>query len=149
MKIRHILVATDLSQESIGRTSQVADLARSLGARITLLHVVDAFGAIPHGAPMAPPLQEYDVSKATETASAQLEVQRRAFGPDMDVRADLVIGWPAAERITAYADDNDVDLITVATHGRTGFRHLVLGSVAEAVIRHSRVPVLVLPRTGG
>ena len=50
-----------------------------------------------------------------------------------------------AEAVTQYADTHDVDLIALTTHGRTGIRHLVLGSVAESILRHSHVPVLCFP----
>jgi nucleotide-binding universal stress UspA family protein len=48
--------------------------------------------------------------------------------------------------VVDYAQQNDVDLIAMSTHGRTGFRHLALGSVAEAIIRHATVPVITFPR---
>ena len=146
MKIGHILVATDLSEESMSSITPVAELARSLGARITLLHVLETLEAIPHGAPFAPPLQEVDPPETMEAVRERLEQRRRAFGSGIDIRSELVVGGKTAEEICDYADANDVDLIAVATHGRTGFRHLVMGSVAEGVIRRSRVPVLVFPR---
>ena len=146
MKIGHILVATDLSEESISSITPVAELARLLGARITLLHALDTLEAIPHGAPFAPPLQVVDPPENMEAVRERLEQRRRAFGSGIDIRPELVLGGNTAEKITDYADANDVDLIAVATHGRTGFRHLVMGSVAEGVIRRSRVPVLVFPR---
>lgn len=145
MNIKHILVGTDLSLEAKSRIPAVVDLARSLDARITLLHVVESFEAIPHGSPLAPPLGPTENVKAMDLARAQLEERRAAFGSGVVVDVELVVGGDAAEEITAYAEANDVDLIAVTTHGRTGFRRLALGSVAEAVIRHSRVPVLVLP----
>jgi nucleotide-binding universal stress UspA family protein len=146
MKIGHILAATDLSQDSLGCITPVADLARSVGARITLLHVLEIHTAIPHGAGLAPPLSEFDVPATSDAARARLEERAKAFGDGVDVRAELIVSGDTAEEITRYADANDVDLIAVATHGRTGFRHLVMGSVTEGVVRRSRVPVLVLPR---
>lgn len=145
MNINHILVATDLSPEAMSRIPSVADLARSVNARITLLHVVETFEAIPRGSPLAPPLGPPENLKAMEAARAQLEERRTSFGSGIDIDLELVAGGDPAEEITAFADANAVDLIAVTTHGRTGFRRLALGSVAEAVIRHSRVPVLVLP----
>ncbi len=145
MKINHILVATDLSPEAMSCIPTVADMARDVGARITLLHVVESLEAIPHGSPLAPPLRMSGDPDAAQRARAQLEQRAAAFGADLDVALELVEGGDAAEEITAYAGRNEVDLIAVTTHGRTGFRRLALGSVAEAVIRHSRVPVLVLP----
>jgi nucleotide-binding universal stress UspA family protein len=146
MNIAHILAATDLSQDSLGCIAPVADLARSVGARITLLHVLEVHAAIPHGAGLAPPLSEFAAPETADIARQRLEERAKAFGPGLDVRTALVVSGDTAEEITRYADANAVDLIAVATHGRTGFRHLVVGSVTEAVVRRSRVPVLVLPR---
>jgi nucleotide-binding universal stress UspA family protein len=146
MKIGHILAATDLSQDSLGCIAPVADLARTLGARITLLHVLEVHAAIPHGAGLAPPVSEFDPPATTEAARARLEERAKSWGSGLDVKTELIVSGDVAEEIIHYADRNGVDLIAVATHGRTGFRHLVMGSVTESVIRRSRIPVLVLPR---
>jgi nucleotide-binding universal stress UspA family protein len=145
MKIDHILVATDLSPEATTCIPSVASLAREVGARITLLHVLEALEAIPHGSPLAPPLRVSDDPEAAQRAREQLEERRAAFGPGIDIKVELIAGGDAAHEIVEYASAHDVDLIAVTTHGRTGFKRLALGSVAEMVIRHSRVPVLVLP----
>lgn len=145
MKISHILVATDLSRDAMSCIPSVADLARSIKARITLLHVVESFEAIPHGSPLAPPLGPPENLKPMESARAELEERRTSYGAGIDIDVELVAGGDPAKEITTYADANAVDLIAVTTHGRTGFRRLALGSVAEAVIRQSRFPVLVLP----
>ena len=145
MNISHILVGTDLSREAMSCIPSVANLARSVNARITLLHVVESFEAIPHGSPLAPPLTQPENLEDMEAARAQLEERRTSFGSGIDIDVELVAAADPAEAITAWADANAVDLIAVTTHGRTGFRRLALGSVSEAVIRQSRVPVLVLP----
>lgn len=145
MNIRHILVATDLSQEAATCIPAVANLARTMGARITLLHVVETLEAIPHGSPLAPPLPVPEHPKAEEEARARLEERRAAFGADVPVETVLLPHGVPADEIVAWAEKHDVDLIAMTTHGRTGLRRLALGSVAESVIRHSRIPVLVLP----
>lgn len=145
MNISHILVATDLSPEAMSCVPSVTDLARSVDARITLLHVVESFEGIPHGSPFAPRVGPAENTKEIESAREKLEERRASYGTDIDIDVELVTGGDAAKEITSYADANNVDLIAVTTHGRTGVRRLALGSVAEAVIRHSRVPVLVLP----
>lgn len=145
MKISHILVATDLSPEAMSCIPSVAEMARSVGARITLLHVLESLEAIPHGSPLAPPLRDAADPEDVEKARARLEERRAAFGPGIDIQLELLAGGDAAEEITKYASSNNIDLIAVTTHGRTGLRRIALGSVAEAVIRHSRIPVLVLP----
>jgi nucleotide-binding universal stress UspA family protein len=80
-------------------------------------------------------------------AQPRLDEQGAAFpSDDLSLTLDIVAGSDTPRAIVGYAEKNDVDLIALSTHGRTGFRHLVLGSVAEAVIRHSHIPVLVFPR---
>ena len=145
MNIKHILVATDLSREAMSCIPAVAGLARTLGARITLLHVVESFEAVPHGAPLAPPLGPTADPNELEKARAQLEERRAAYGSDLPIDVRLIAGGDPAKEITAFADESDVDLIAMTTHGRTGFKRIALGSVAEAVLRHSRTPVLVMP----
>ena len=145
MKVTHILAATDLSPEAMSCIPAVADLARSVGARVTLLHVLESHEAIPHGAPLAPPVRSPGNPKAIEAARAQLEERSAAYGAGIRIDLELLSGGDPAEEITGWASANAVDLIAVTTHGRTGLRRLALGSVAEGVIRRSRIPVLVLP----
>ena len=149
MNVAHILVATDLSREATSCAPYVAGLARLLNARITLLHVLESFRTTPHGSPLAPPLGPPEDATARDAAHAQLEERRTAFGSDVPITTKVLGGGDPAEEITAYADANQVDLIAVTTHGRTGFRRVALGSVAEAVTRKSRVPVLVIPLPKG
>src|SRR5690606_28823260 len=113
--------------------------------RVTLLHVVESFETVPHGSPLAPPLGPVENVKAMDAAREHLEERRAAWGTDIDIDVEIVANGDAAKEIVEYAETHDVDLIALTTHGRTGFKRLALGSVAEAVIRHSRVPVLVLP----
>jgi universal stress protein A len=144
MKIDQILVTTDLSEDALRPCEAMADLARSRGAHLTLLHVVEDYVAIPHGAPMAPGQPSPGAKGRIDEAMEELERQRQAFG-DLPVKIDVVTGPDTAKAIADYADEHAIDLIAVSTHGRTGFRHLVLGSVAQALLRHARVPVMVFP----
>lgn len=146
MNIRHVLVTTDLSPDSLRPCEPIADLARRLGARITLLHVVQDLRVAPHGAPLAPGMSAPDLEREKESARRALEEQRSTFGADLAVEPAVVSGNDTAQAIDDFAKKNGVDLIALSTHGRTGFRHLALGSVAEAVLRRSPVPVVVFPR---
>jgi nucleotide-binding universal stress UspA family protein len=146
MKIRHILLTTDLSPESLHPCLDVAALAKANDAKVTLLHVVHEFHAVPHGAPMAPPIAPIDVSREIKHAELALADQRAVLGEGVEVATAVVTGERIHEAVVEYAKKHGVDLIAVATHGRTGFRHFALGSVAEAVLRHSPIPVLCFPR---
>ena len=146
MKIEHILVTTDLSDESLRPCEWAAELARASGARITLLHVVPELSAIPYGAPLAGPQPMPDLGDMIERAQREAEEQRKSLPADLDVKVEVISADGVAKAVARYAQQNDVDLIAMSTHGRTGFRHLALGSVAESVLRHSHLPVLCFPR---
>ena len=145
MTISHILITTDLSPESLRPLVPVGELARALGARVTLLYVTEQMpitGLPVAGEPLVWPI---DLAERMEGVRALLERQTDIFG-GIDVKVEVTAAMDTAHQIIEYANEHDVDLIAMATHGRTGFRRLVLGSVAERVLRHSGVPVVVFPR---
>lgn len=149
MNIQHILLTTDLSPEALRPCEPIAGLARSLGARLTLLHVVQDLSVLPHGAPLAPAIAPPDLERDLKEARRELQAQRRHLGEDLELELDVVADNDTAQAIVDYAKKHGVDLIAMSTHGRTGFRHLALGSIAEAVLRRSPVPVVVFPRAKG
>ncbi|HED65388.1 MAG TPA: universal stress protein [Planctomycetes bacterium] len=145
MKIGKILLTTDLSDEAERPYAAVAELARATGARVTLLHVVEDVAVAPHGAPLAPPIHAFDTSAAIEDAKAILAEHAKRF-EGVQVDFDAVAGSPVVNTIADYAEEHGYDLLAVSTHGRGGFRRMVMGSVAETLLRHARLPVLVFPR---
>ena len=145
MNVSHILIPSDLSAEALRPCLPVAELARALGARITLLHVTEDVPIAAFSAPTDPIVMPVEMPDRTDSAREALDKHRDLF-PGIDVRVDVVTGLDASYEILEYARRNDADLIAMSTHGRTGFRRLVLGSVAEAVLRRSPVPVVVFPR---
>ena len=146
MKLKHILITGDLSDESLRPCRPVADLARTTGARITFFHMVEELLAIPHGAPLAPPIAPLGIGKRVSEARDRLAEQKKELGDDLNITIEVATGDNVANSVVNFAKHNDVDLIAVSTHGRTGFRRFALGSVAEAILRHSPVPVLTFPQ---
>ncbi len=144
--MKHILVASDLSPESLRPFELVFHMARQWGAKVTLLHVVQDLIVAPHGAPLAPPISSPDLPAEMERAREALGDQRQHLGDGIEIEAEVISSDRIPNAITRYAEEHGVDLIALSTHGRTGWRHLALGSVAEAVLRHSHVPVLTVPR---
>ena len=141
---RHILLTTDFSPDAERAFPLAAELAQRLGAEITLLHVVVELQAIPQGAPMAPPHPAPDIDMLLRTAEAQLLRDADKL-PGVKVTTRAVPGGDVVTTITGEAARSGADLIVLSTHGRTGLRRLVLGSVAESVVRHARTPVLCVP----
>ena len=146
MEPKKILLTTDLSDESLRAFGPVAGLARSLGVEITLLHVVEDVLIPPHGAPLAPPMHAPDFEQHFKEAGELLEERRKEMGDDLNVTLVVESGGDVAKVITDHATENHMDLIAISSHGRSGFRRLVMGSVAELVLRHSTGPGLVCPR---
>lgn len=144
--MKHILVASDLSPESLRPCKTVVDLAAQWGAKVTLLHVVQDLRVAPHGAPLAPPLSSPDLEQELKHAQLALADQRAAMNGDVPIEVEVIAAEKIPQAIAHFAEEHGADLIALSTHGRTGWRHLALGSVAEAVIRHSEVPVLTFPR---
>jgi nucleotide-binding universal stress UspA family protein len=148
MKVTHILLTTDLSEEANRGFVAARELAQRHDAKITLLNVVENLQVAPHGAPFAPPLNDPGVPQLAATALAALEERRALLGGDVEVNCATTLGTDIGVAIADYAADNGCDMIVLSTHGRTGFRRLILGSVAETVLRHSGVPVLSIPQQG-
>ena len=141
-----ILVALDFSDCSQELTEQAASLAGS-GTRIVLLHVAGlpeglsptaAVGAKGEGALTA---RDLLVERSLERLR---EYERNMQAAGQQVEVDVAEG-PIAEAIIARAKHYQVDLIVMGTHGRTGLVHFLVGSIAESVVRHSKVPVMVVP----
>ena len=118
-----VLVATDFSDSAEAALAVAVQYARVLHARLHLLHIFSA--------------EEIDVTRLLAEAAAKA-------GPDVPVPVAGTSGDPA-EEILRYATRHPIDLIVVGTHGRTGVSRVLLGSVAERVVRGARCPVLVVP----
>jgi nucleotide-binding universal stress UspA family protein len=144
MAYGHILLTSDLSDEALRAFRPVADLARGFGARITLLHVVQVMTETAQGGMLATPILPPDMNEAKRTAEAELEKQAAAL-EGVEVSLEISSGQNVSEVVAQFASACGADLIALSTHGRSGFRRMVLGSVAEGVIRHATVPVLCFP----
>jgi nucleotide-binding universal stress UspA family protein len=139
---RRILCPTDFSDGAAAATEQALALAHAFGGTVTLLHVysVPAY-MFPDGSafvagPEVTARIEHEVSNAL--AAAARSAERRSGVP---VLTRSAIGAPYEEILRL---SKEFDLIVMGTHGRTGLRHLVLGSVAEKVVRHANCPVLTV-----
>ena len=123
---------------------RVVEVTRSDRGVVALHRVVQDLRIAPHGAPLAPAVSMDDMEKIAAENRAKLEDM--ASNLPGDIAIDVHISEGIAKGIVEYGNAKDVDMIAISTHGRTGFRHLVLGSVAEAVLRHAHKPVLCFPR---
>jgi nucleotide-binding universal stress UspA family protein len=146
--IRRILCATDLSPASAAAWEEALALGRVLGSRILLLHVVTP-PVLPVEGYLPPAVYDDLVAGATRDALDRLDgLARGAAGPALEVVTRVEVGSPAP-RVLEVASREAADLLVVGTHGRTGLSGLLLGSVADRLVRQAACPVLtVRPRPG-
>ena len=134
-----MLVPLDGSELAEVVFNYAKELAGRLDLDVIFLHVYR-----PEEGELIPMHRAY-VERAAEIIRRQSEeVQQKTGGPPrakaVEVRGELAVGHPA-EEILRYADENDIDIILMATHGRSGIRRWAMGSVADKVLRASKVPV--------
>ncbi|MFW5876341.1 MAG: universal stress protein [Myxococcota bacterium] len=143
----HILVATDFSDASRPAIEAAAAQAKAAGAKLSLVHVFDPTPMIPPAAIPAPRKMEESVSRELQEQVEHelVQIRKSALAEVDDVQTLALRHANAAFAICDYAEKNDVNLIVVGTHGRTGLAHLLIGSVAERVVRHAKSPVLTVP----
>jgi nucleotide-binding universal stress UspA family protein len=142
-EIKKILSPVDFSETSEAALRYAIDLASRLGAKIEVVHAFSPPSfALPDGAIIAQPGYLAEVSN--ELQKSLDELVRRYSGRGVPLEGKLVEGIPASE-ITRLAEEDEASMIVMGTHGRTGLKHFLLGSVAERVVRTAKVPVLTVP----
>jgi nucleotide-binding universal stress UspA family protein len=142
--IKRILSPVDFSDTSEHAVRYAVDLASRLGASLELVHVYQLpTYALPDGAILARP--DFVANLTDELQKQMDELIRRYSGHGVEIRGRIVEGMPYAE-VNRVAEEEKADLVVMGTHGRTGLTHLLLGSVAERVVRTSTVPVLTVRR---
>ena len=141
-----ILVPHDFSSSANHAAALARDEAKLHGAAILLLHVIDLPPGFEAASVMPPetgaPINAKDY--AMSTAQKHLEdIATRLKKDGVNATAYIRTGNPV-DQINTFVDDNAVDLIVMGTHGRTGLQHLLVGSVAERIVRSSAKPVLTV-----
>lgn len=143
MKLRKVLVTTDLSDESRSAVEYAAWLADGHGAEVVLLYCVDNIPSVAY----------HTVDLTFDRFREELVRQERrrldafaaSFGKRLPVPLSVVMTeGNAAAAILRYAEKHRIDQIVMNTHGRTGIQHAVLGSIAEKVVRHAPCPVTTI-----
>jgi len=144
-QVRRILLPTDFSGCANYALPYAAAIARAVDATVICVNVVE---------PIVPAVGYTGMAEAMPIAemSEQMEDSAERELPDVmrcedlrGLKVEEVIGHgDAAAEIVRVADEQEVDLIVISSHGRTGLGRIIFGSTAEAVVRHARCPVLVV-----
>ena len=142
--VHNILAPVDFSDASMQAVKHTKELALTYGAQITLLHAIEeVMYPSAYGLEMAD-VPGPEVIDRVENSLAELA--REEIGYE-HVVVDSTVGY-APSTILDYTEANDVDLIVISTHGRSGLERLLLGSVTERVVRRASVPVFVVKSFG-
>jgi universal stress protein A len=142
---QHILVPIDFSPASLLALEAAAILARQNGAAVTVCHVFDPQALGPRGTRVEP---EMDQLMNESQVEGHIHEALRSHSAEplegLEVGAAVILSSSAVTGICNYAREKDVDMIVLSTHGRTGLAHMLIGSVAEQVVRHAPCPVLTV-----
>jgi nucleotide-binding universal stress UspA family protein len=152
LPFRKVLVTTDFSSTSLEAVPVAAELASHFGAGLCLVHVLPVDTPTPWDVPpyadfglASIPLPEYEGQVRREVEHRLGQVAAKQIPSNVTVETMVARGDAAAE-IGRIARERGVDLVVIATHGWTGWRHLVFGSVAERVLREAPCAVLSIRR---
>jgi universal stress protein A len=152
LPVKRILCPTDFSEPSFTALKSANELAVHFSATLYLVHVVPSI-------PVAPPM--VNMSYAVVTTDVDIEKYREDLirssekaletvieektGHNLVGLYPIILEGDVPQQIVRTAEKKEIDIIVMGTHGQTGWRHLVFGSVAEKVVRLSPVPVLTIP----
>lgn len=146
LPFQKVLCPTDFSDASRAGLAVGAEIAAQSRADIYLVHVVPALPSLPPNPNFVFEVPEYETALHAD-ADRRLKILKEELGAKgLNVRTVVGHGDPGNE-IVRIAKAEEVDLIVIATHGTTGWQHVMFGSVAEKVVRLARRPVLTVPAT--
>ena len=145
LPINKILCPTDFSEPSYQGLKGAIELAEHFSAEIVLVNVVSSAHLYPTPAGAAPAnLSNYLEEMVRYSKKSLEDVVQNRIPPNLKIRATVLEGNPA-DQIVELAKSERVSVIVTATHGLTGWRRFIFGSVAERVVRLASCPVLTVP----
>lgn len=149
IKLNRILVPTDFSEFSQPAMNYGCAIAARFESELHLIHIVpDPAMLIPEAGAFSVDAIESQSGELARRATTQLnDMPGSGWENGRPIQREVRIGTIHLE-IIDYAKSNDIDLIVIGTHGRSGLMHILMGSVAERIVRHSACPVLTVKPAG-
>jgi universal stress protein A len=147
---KKILFCTDFSENSEPARDLAVDYAKAFGAQLLIVHVIDSTG-FPNYLDWVGDELNQILRRTQESAEGRLRALAEKCSKEVkEVKTFCRVG-SAPNEVVGLANEESVDLIAVGTHGRTGVRHLVMGSTARSVLKTAHRPVLIVeaPRERG
>ena len=147
-EVRQILAPVDFSDCSLAGVKYAARLAKRFRAKLHLFHAVFPYAQIIAVDRMSGELRPLLESAQANAEEAMQKLEQSVFLRGVSCETEVRAG-PAIDEICAASARDNVDLVVTSTHGRGGFSHALMGSVAEHIARYAECPVLVVPSRGG
>jgi nucleotide-binding universal stress UspA family protein len=145
MKIKKILVAFDGSKHATYGAHKAIELAKSLGAGLTIVYIVSPPTYIDLGYANVGVMSEIESKEKKHAQRLVDKIKNKAIDSGISVKTDILLGYkPVVKAIVEYAERNKMDLIVVGSRGMTGFKKMLLGSVASGVVTYAHCPVMVI-----
>ncbi|MBI4535379.1 MAG: universal stress protein [Ignavibacteriae bacterium] len=141
--LKNILVTTDLSDYSLTAMEYATSFGLLYCSKLFLLHVVEDVPAVFPLRGVEGDAKEHQREKEERARHDLKDFIAKNISRDVTVIPIVVSGIPH-EAIKRFAEEQRIDIIIMATHGRTGLQHIIVGSVAEKVVRTASVPVLTV-----
>ena len=141
---KHILVPVDGSPTSMQAVAKAAGLAKAFGSALTAIYVIDPYPFTGVGTDFAYGQAQYLEAATAEANEAIKAAREQLEAAGLKVQTRVVEAHTAWRGILETATAIDADLVVMGSHGRRGLEKLVLGSVAQRVLAHATLPVLVV-----
>lgn len=146
MSYQHILVPVDGSEISYSAVRHAASIAKAFQSKLTLISLVveDPFVSVDFYYTSAM-MKEYFVEAYSNAKKALAEAQKLSLDEyEIDAETHIIKGLVSGEQIADAANEYQVDLVVMGSHGRTGLKKLFLGSFAQDVLQHVHLPVMIV-----
>ena len=149
LPVNSILWPNDESKSSLHALDVAVELAREFGAKLYGLQVIPQVpiseaGSAPLVSVFDIPKYERELKKAAEQSLKDTMVQK--IPDNIEFESFVEVGM-TVDIILNFVKEQNIDLIVMATHGRTGLSHMMVGSISENVVRRSSIPTLVIPKS--
>ncbi len=141
---KHIVFATDGSPSAAKASQTAIELARTSGAKLTVVFVIDPYPYMSLGEGTGDAFQAYMNAAYAASAKVTEDLVEQAKKAGVTMEKSVVEGDDVASAIVMVAEQQGGDLVVVGSHGRTGIQKFILGSVASKVLTMSKVPVLIV-----
>jgi universal stress protein A len=138
-RYRTVLCPVDFDENSVAAVKHAAQLAREMDAKLHLLHVITIIPTTPEMIQSLEPRSDLSARRRLQEIA-----DRELVGIEHQLHTKLAFASLIPKNILATAHELGADLIVMATHGRSGLSHMLLGSVTEAVVRNATCPVLTI-----